>query len=119
MNLKMKLPMIELAASPRLVRAATTALVALLATGGSGTLYAADMIKGGQLYTTHCAGCHGASGNGAMPGTPNFRQSNKLMQPDMMLLSTIRFGKNACPGFQGILRDNDIMDVISYLRTFN
>lgn len=104
MNVKMKWPALAVA-------------VALLT--ASGTLYAADMIKGGKIYASHCAGCHGAGGNGAMPGTPNFRQGERLMQPDMMLHKTLQSGKNACPSFRGILSDNDIMDVISHLRTLH
>lgn len=80
---------------------------------------AADTIKGGELYAAHCASCHGASGNSVMPDAPNFAQSESLMQPDSSLLTAIKNGKNAMPAYQGILTDNDILDVIVYLRTLN
>ena len=41
------------------------------------------------------------------------------MQPDLLLLTSIKNGKNAMPAYQGILSDSDIMDVIVYLRTLN
>jgi cytochrome c6 len=77
------------------------------------------MIKGGNLYATHCVACHGASGISAMPGTPSFARSESLLQPDLTLLATIKAGKNVMPAFQGVLSDRDILDVIAYLRTLN
>jgi cytochrome c6 len=39
------------------------------------------------------------------------------MQPDPVLVQSIKAGRNAMPGFQGLLRDRDILDVIAYART--
>lgn len=78
---------------------------------------AADINRGGQLYGLHCANCHGASGVPVMPGAPNFQRSEKLLQPDTLLLAAIRRGRNAMPAYVGILRDQEIMDVVGYLRT--
>jgi cytochrome c6 len=86
---------------------------------GSSVSQAADLIKGGELYATHCASCHGASGISIMPGAPNFAREEGLMQPDPILQLSIRNGKNAMPAYQGILSDQDILDVIVYLRTLN
>lgn len=86
---------------------------------GSGTSRAADTIKGGELYAVHCASCHGASGISVMPNAPNFARSESLLQPDLLLLTSIKNGKNAMPAYQGILSDHDIMDVVVYLRTLN
>ena len=54
-----------------------------------------------------------------MPNAPNFAQGENMMQPDPTLLTSIRFGKNAMPAYQGILKDPEIMDVIAYLRTLH
>jgi cytochrome c6 len=54
-----------------------------------------------------------------MPNAPNFARSESLLQPDPLLLTSIKNGKNAMPAFRGILSDPDIMDVIVYLRTLN
>lgn len=86
---------------------------------GSGSTWAADTIKGGELYAVHCASCHGASGISIMPNAPSFARGESLLQPDLLLLTSIKSGKNAMPAYQGILSDHDIMDVIVYLRTLN
>ena len=80
---------------------------------------AADPNKGRQLFATHCAICHGASGKSVMPGAPNFDRGEGLLRPDFTLLAAIRSGKNAMPAFQGMLADRDILDVIAYLRTLH
>ncbi|HZN46225.1 MAG TPA: cytochrome c [Ramlibacter sp.] len=80
---------------------------------------AADIAKGGTLYATHCAACHGANGNPVMPGAPNFRRLETLMRPDMQLLTSIRNGKGAMPAFFGVMRDREILDVVAYLRTLS
>jgi len=101
-------------------RTTSRLLVSFLFTLGSGgTVFAADMVRGGNLYAAHCSACHGASGVSRMPGTPNFARNTGLMQPDMSLLTTIKSGKNVMPAFQGILSDRDILDVIVYIRTLN
>lgn len=86
---------------------------------GLGTAQAADTFKGGELYAVHCASCHGASGVSVMPNAPNFAQGENMLQPDPTLLTSIKFGKNAMPAYQGILKDPEIMDVIVYLRTLH
>lgn len=78
---------------------------------------AADITKGAQLYAMHCTSCHGRSGVPVMPGSPNFARGEGLMQPDLALMASIRTGKNAMPGYVGILRDPEILDVIAYMRT--
>ena len=92
---------------------ATIAIVAALA----GHAHAADIAKGQRVYAMHCAVCHGPTGLAVMPGAPNFARNERLLQPDMSLLMSVRTGKNAMPAFMGILNDRDILDVIAYLRT--
>ena len=78
---------------------------------------AADIGRGAQLYRLHCASCHGPTGVSAMPGTPNVARGTTLMQPDTLLLASIRSGRNAMPGYVGILKDQEILDVIAFMRT--
>lgn len=92
------------------------ALGLLLAFAANGAL-AADVIRGADLYRTHCAHCHGAQGRPVMPMAPDFTRLDPLMQPDPRLLQSIRNGRGAMPGYQGLLRDRDILDVIAHLRT--
>lgn len=97
--------------------AAPGLLMTLLLTCQVGSSYAADIIKGGQLYAKHCAICHGANGINVMPDAPNFAYSERLLRPDVFILTAIKEGKNAMPAYQGVLKDPDILDVIAYLRT--
>lgn len=79
--------------------------------------HAANVADGQQIYQMHCVGCHGIGGNAAFPNAPSFARGERLMQPDMMLLQSIKTGKMTMPSFNGILRDQQILDVIAYLRT--
>lgn len=97
----------------------TGMLAAALLALAAGSAAAADIAKGGSLYATHCAVCHGANGAPVMPGAPNFRRLETLMRPDMQLLLSIRNGKGTMPGYFGILRDREILDVVAYLRTLS
>lgn len=79
--------------------------------------FAADVDKGSKLYAKHCVICHGAGGVNVMPDAPNFAHSERLLRPDVFILSAIKEGKNAMPSYQGMLSDAEILDVIAYLRT--
>ena len=92
------------------------ALSCLLA-GICATAQGADVGTGSRIYATYCVGCHGATGESLMPATPNFRRGEGLMKADVMLLGALRNGGRAMPAFAGILRDQEILDVIAYLRT--
>lgn len=78
---------------------------------------AADINTGRTLFTSYCAGCHGQNGEGVLPGAPNFRMDNRLMRPDMVLVESIRNGRNAMPAFRGVLTDRQLLDVVAFLRT--
>ena len=111
--------MIPNLASPRRAFPRTGMALALLLSLAGGGALAADMQRGSALYATHCAGCHGADGKPTMAGAPNFRRMERLMKPDMQLMTTIRSGKGACPSFFGVLREREILDVIAFLRTLS
>ena len=92
-------------------------LTAILLAAAVTSARAADTSKGAQSYALHCQSCHGRTGVSGMPGAPNLARGEGLMQPDLMLLASIKTGKNAMPGYMGILKDQDILDVIAYART--
>lgn len=52
-----------------------------------------------------------------MPNAANFALGESLMQPDSKLVAFVKVGKNSMPGFQGVLKENEIMDVIAFIRT--
>ena len=111
--------MISILALPRACFPRTGIAAALLLACAAGSATAADIGKGATLYATHCAVCHGARGAPVMPGSPDFRRFESVMKPDAQLLTAIRTGKGAMPGFFGILRDREILDVVAYLRTLS
>lgn len=78
---------------------------------------AGDPVNGQKLYLNHCAGCHGPNGLSTMPNAPNLARSERLNQSDPAIVGKIRSGINAMPPFLGILKDNEIYDVVSYVRT--
>lgn len=80
---------------------------------------ASEIKKGKELYNTYCADCHGASGVSIMPDAPNFAKNEGLIKSDFELYDAISKGNNAMPLYQGILSDQEILDVIAYIRTLN
>lgn len=79
--------------------------------------HAVNMAQGQQLFNLHCAACHGMRGEGVLPEAPKFRLGERLEQPDMMLMQSVKSGKNKMPPFFGVLKDSDILDILSYVRT--
>lgn len=79
--------------------------------------FAADVNLGSSIYRQHCLMCHGNDGRGSMAGAPDFKRGQGLMQSDKALLGRIQNGKNACPAYRGILDEQEILDVIAYIRT--
>ena len=85
-----------------------------------GLSVAGDPFVGNQVYQEHCVSCHGASGKAVISSTPDFSGNPMLLaKPDMQLRETILHGRNLMPAFVGILKEKQIMDVISYIRTFH
>ena len=83
----------------------------------SSQVAASDIANGGKIYRSHCASCHGPTGKAAMAGAPDFDRPGALLQSDRSLLTRIQTGKRACPGYRGILREQEIFDVIAYIRS--
>lgn len=81
------------------------------------TALSVDLVKGQSLYLIHCSGCHGEKGNSVNPEAPNFARGERLFQPDSALIDAVRSGIKTMPAFMGILKDREILDVISYVRS--
>jgi len=86
-----------------------------LATSFSAT--AGDVSQGQQHYQRNCAQCHGDNGKPRLPRVPNFQRKEGLLTSDKALFERIKHGKRSCPAYSGLLREQEIIDVISYLRT--
>jgi mono/diheme cytochrome c family protein len=79
---------------------------------------AADALKGAELYRDHCSQCHGNDGRPVLPTAPDFSRPTALLKSDLTLLASIRAGRGGMPAYQGQLRDREILDIVSHLRTF-
>ena len=80
--------------------------------------WADDPVAAGKaVYDRYCMGCHGQAGEGMMPGMPNFALGERLDTTDRDLAERIRQGNGVMPGFAGILSDQEIEDVVLYLRS--
>jgi cytochrome c6 len=101
---------------PRVTRVIACALC-LVVLGLAGQAQAADPRRGAKVYNERCIQCHGSNGVPEMPGVPDFSRRERLMQGDLALVKSISIGKGMMPAFQGLLSENDILDVIAYLRT--
>ncbi len=80
-------------------------------------LAASDANSGSKIYRTYCAQCHGANGKSVMAGAPDFDRPGSLLKSDGSLLTRIQSGKNACPAYRGILSEQQIFEVIAFIRT--
>lgn len=93
---------------------ATMTVLALL---GSVPALAANPANGQRLYNMHCAVCHGPRGEGVHPEAPKFRMGERLEQPDLVLMQSVKTGKKTMPPFFGVLQDPQILDILAYVRT--
>lgn len=78
---------------------------------------AGDPVKGRGIYMDRCSGCHGVNGKPDIAEVPNFSMGEGMMKPDSDLMATIKKGKAVMPAFEGVLTDDQILDVIAYIRT--
>lgn len=78
---------------------------------------AGNVFKGQDVYTQKCAMCHGQDGKGMMHGTPDFTLGQGNLLPNNQLANVIRTGKGVMPGFMGQLQDEQIADVIAYIKS--
>lgn len=92
-------------------------LLAMLAFASTGVAFAGDIQEGRQTYELHCSVCHGIDGMPIDMTIPSFANGDRLFQMDQDLLRSIREGRELMPAFRGLLSDDEIRDVIAYLRT--
>ena len=78
----------------------------------------AGMKEGQKTYERFCAICHGKNGKAVFAGAPDFSSRLSLRMSERELREHIKNGKRACPAHKGILKENDISDLIIYLSVF-
>lgn len=104
---------------------------------GADVTNAQAVAQGRQLYTTRCAGCHGADlggepgwpqrrANGVMPASPLDQRGHVWQRDDRWIFTTIKHGGqataapgtiSAMPALGGGLTDAEIWAVISYIKS--
>lgn len=92
-------------------------LALMLALPGGQEAMAADPTKGRKIYMQHCQNCHGLSGKAQMPGVPDFSRGEGLFRPDIELVRQIRLGRGMMPAFEGLFTEDELLDVVAFLRT--
>jgi mono/diheme cytochrome c family protein len=97
------------------MKALRLAAAVLLFTSASAA-WSIDLARGQRLYNQHCASCHGITGIPVTPETPNLAMREGMNQPDFMLMQTLKMGKKAMPPYLGLLKDDELLDIIQYTR---
>jgi mono/diheme cytochrome c family protein len=79
--------------------------------------------RGARVFQRSCSGCHGADGRGVMrlgltkPPRDLTNPEFHAQVTDEQLLRVIRVGKNQMPAFGGLMGDEDLKNVIAFIRT--
>ncbi len=96
-----------------------------------------DLAAGKALYVQHCASCHGTDlegqanwrerkADGTLPAPPHDATGHTWHHPDPVLFAYIKQGgqklvggdfKSGMPGYDGILTDNQIRQVLDYIKS--
>ncbi|MDQ5835296.1 MAG: cytochrome c [Acidobacteriota bacterium] len=72
-----------------------------------------------ELFQRNCAVCHGQQGEGRQLGTlnvPSLRTGRAVTDPDERLLAQIQNGGNGMPPFKYSLTDEQIADLLRFVR---
>jgi mono/diheme cytochrome c family protein len=86
---------------------------------------AADVTRGGKIYKTMCRKCHGKEGKGDGPKAKSLKKKPRNYtepgffdeHPDGELKKVVIEGKKPMPSFREKLKDKDVDDVITYIKT--
>jgi mono/diheme cytochrome c family protein len=75
-----------------------------------------------ELYKSKCAMCHGADGKGATPmgakiGVRAFQSPVVAKETDAEMFTLTKDGKAKMPAYKGKLTDDQIKELVKYIRT--
>jgi len=82
---------------------------------------------GQATFAKKCTACHGKDGKGSAAMAKMFKVKPELLnltadeaqkKPDADLTKMINTGKDKMPAFKGKLKDAEIADVLTYIRSF-
>jgi cytochrome c6 len=83
---------------------------------------AAGQSDGAAVYKSKCAGCHSADGSGSGPAGKamhlrDLGSADVQKQTDAELTAIITNGKGSMPGYKGKLTDDQIKQVVVFIRS--
>ena len=84
-------------------------------------LYVYSQESADSLYKTRCIACHGAAGTadtvmGKKLGAASFRSPDVVSMTDAGLFTIIKKGKGKMPSFENKISDDQIRELIKYIR---
>ncbi|MGV8934037.1 MAG: c-type cytochrome [Gallionellaceae bacterium] len=100
-------------------------LLVILAGSGVFNASAAEKNRGASIYNTTCVVCHGADGEGNMPGVSDLKQKDAgLYQSDALLMDRMLKGYQSATssmdmppkGGDPTLTESDLKEVLKYMR---
>jgi cytochrome c6 len=76
----------------------------------------------GEIYKSKCQACHGADGKGDTPvgkklGVRDLHSAEVTKESDDELFDITKKGKNKMPSYDGKLKDDQIKELIKYIRS--
>ena len=97
------------------------AAIALVFLGLAPSAGAADDAAGAQTYKSNCVVCHGADGTGTPTGkslkAPDLHSDAVQKMTVAQMVTQVSDGKNNMPPFKSTLSEDQIKDVVAYVRT--
>ncbi|MCB9569286.1 MAG: cytochrome c [Myxococcales bacterium] len=72
--------------------------------------------NGGTVYTAQCAVCHMADGTGNADANYPSLVEHAMHESDMDIVEVILEGEGAMPEFRSKLSDQEIADLLAYIR---
>ena len=77
---------------------------------------------GADTYKSKCQMCHGPDGTAATPmgkmmKIPSFKDPDQVKATEASYIAITKDGKGKMPSYNGKLTDDQIKDVVSYIRT--
>lgn len=82
-------------------------------------VYALEQGKAKKNYERYCAGCHGFNGMSINPDAPNLRMNEGLLQADFQIVEKLKAGSAKKPPMRGLLSDQELQQIVTYIRTIN
>lgn len=74
-----------------------------------------DPVPGGQIWSAECGLCHGQQGQGTPRGSALVGVLDRRSPTEV--LDTVRFGVSTMPSYSNRLDDQDLADLLAWIRT--